>query len=162
MGGVRTPPPHLTKSKTMTTTQRKIVSVPVEGGSKESVKITTPDDSANFARSLYDNDIDVVETFYVVLLDHALQTKHWALIGKGGVSQTTVDVRVICKHIWDSLASNVILVHNHPSGTLVPSDSDKKLTNAVKEVAKYLNCNVIDHIILTQSDYYSFSKNNLL
>jgi len=77
----------------MTTTQRKIVSVPVRGGSKESVKITSPDVSAEFARSLYDNDIDVVESFYIVLLDHALQTKHWALIGKGGVSSTVGVVR---------------------------------------------------------------------
>lgn len=146
----------------MTTTQRKIVSVPVRGGSKESVKITSPDVSAEFARSLYDNDIDVVESFYIVLLDHALQTKHWALIGKGGVSSTVVDTRVIVKHVADTLASNVLLVHNHPSGTLKASDADKNMTNALKEVLKYMNCNVIDHIILTQSDYYSFTQNNLL
>ena len=136
--------------------------MPVRGGSKKSVKITEPDDSAKFARSLYDNDIDVVESFYIVLLDHALQTKHWALISKGGVSATTVDVRVICKHVADSLASNVILVHNHPSGTLNASDADKDMTKAVKEVLKYMNCNVVDHIILTQSAYYSFTQNNLL
>jgi len=146
----------------MLATQRKIVSVPVRGGEKQSIKITDPDMSADFARKLYDNDIDVVESFYVVLLDQALQVKHWALVGKGGVSATVADVRVICKHVVDAMASHVLLVHNHPSGVLKPSEPDKTMTNNVKEALKYFGCQIVDHVIVTESSYYSFKQENLL
>ena len=62
----------------------------------------------------------------------------------------------------DCLATNVILAHNHPSGTLHPSESDKKITQEIKELCAIMNTTVVDHIILTADGFYSFASNDLL
>ena len=79
------------------------------------------------------------------------------MIGRGGISGTVADVRVILKLGIENLASGIILAHNHPSGNLAPSNADISLTHKVKESAKLMDINVLDHLIVTDTAYYSFA-----
>ena len=70
-----------------------------------------------------------------------------------------VDVKIIAKYAIDSLASGVIFVHNHPSGNLIPSNQDKRFTNSVKKALGLFDINLLDSIIISDSDYYSMADN---
>ena len=78
-------------------------------------------------------------------------------ISQGGISQTAVDVRLILKAGIDNLASGLVICHNHPSGNLRPSREDDRLTERVKETAKLMEMNLLDHIILSSTGYYSYA-----
>ncbi|WP_026630979.1 RadC family protein [Dyadobacter alkalitolerans] len=96
------------------------------------------------------------EEFWIILLNRANQVTRCVQISVGGVSSTSVDVKVIFKLAVDNLASSVILVHNHPSGQLVPSKADTALTSQIKEAGRLLDMPVLDHMIFTDNGYYSF------
>ena len=125
-----------------------------------SVKITTPDEAADFIRQFYFDDIEIFESFFILLLNQANKTIGYAKISQGGISGTVVDVRIIAKYAIESLATSVILAHNHPSGNLKPSQMDIDITKKIKEGLKILDIKVFDHIILTTNSFYSFESNN--
>ena len=83
-------------------------------------------------------------------------------MSKGGVSGTVIDARLILKRAIELLASSIILVHNHPSGNLRPSPEDDRITAKTKEAALLLDINVLDHLIITPTDYFSYSDNGRL
>jgi DNA repair protein RadC len=89
-----------------------------------SVKITTPDQAADFIRQFYFDDIEIFESFFILLLNQGNKTIGYAKISQGGISGTVVDVRIIAKYAIEALATSVILAHNHPSGNLTPSQAD--------------------------------------
>lgn len=121
------------------------------------INISNSADASKFIRNFYLDDIEVFESFFILLLDRANNTIGYAKISQGGISGTLVDVRLIAKYAVDALASSVILAHNHPSGNLLPSSQDIELTRRVKEGLALLTVNVIEHIILTKDSYYSFA-----
>lgn len=121
------------------------------------INISNSADASKFIRNFYLDDIEVFESFFILLLDRANNTIGYAKISQGGISGTLVDVRLIAKYAVDALASSVILAHNHPSGNLLPSSQDIELTRRVKEGLALLAVNVIEHIILTKDSYYSFA-----
>jgi len=121
------------------------------------INISNSADASKFIRNFYLDDIEVFESFFILLLDRANNTIGYAKISQGGISGTLVDVRLIAKYAVDALASSVILAHNHPSGNLLPSSQDLELTRRVKEGLALLTVNVIEHIILTKDSYYSFA-----
>ncbi|KAA6438618.1 DNA repair protein RadC [Dyadobacter flavalbus] len=96
------------------------------------------------------------EEFWIMLLNRANDVTRTIQVSVGGVSGTVVDVKVIFKLAIDHLASSVILVHNHPSGQLQPSHADRQLTMQVKEAGRLLDIPVLDHMIFTDSGFYSF------
>jgi len=102
------------------------------------------------------------EEFYVILLSRSHKVKETICISKGGVSGTVVDQRFIFKPAIEKLASAVILCHNHPSGTLRPSEQDKKLTQKVTKSGKLLDIPVLDHLIFTDNGYFSFADEGML
>lgn len=120
-------------------------------------RITSSADSAKYIRNFYHEDLIIYESVFILLLDRSNQTIGYAKISQGGVSSTVVDTKIILKYAVNSLASGVILAHNHPSGTLRPSDPDIHITNKVKEALKYMDSTLLDHIILTENGYYSFA-----
>ncbi|MCQ4035767.1 JAB domain-containing protein [Kaistella montana] len=83
-------------------------------------------------------------------------------LAKGGISQCTVDIRIILAVALKSLSTSIILVHNHPSGNLQPSQSDKEITKNLKEACKMVQIALIDHLIITKENYYSFADEGLL
>lgn len=125
------------------------------------VKITNSKVSAEFIRQFYNDDIGVFESFFILLLNRANNTVGYAKISQGGIAGTVVDKMIIAKYVVDNMASSVILAHNHPSGQMFPSEADKQLTRDLVRALSFLNCNVLDHIILSpeQNQYYSFSDN---
>ncbi len=126
------------------------------------VKITSSKDSNKFIRQFYSDDIEVYESFFIVLLNTANNTIGYAKISQGGVVGTMVDVKIIAKYVVDSLASGVILAHNHPSGDLNPSAPDKNVTKKITESLKVFDTKVLDHIILTKDSYFSFADEELI
>jgi DNA repair protein RadC len=125
-----------------------------------SVKITSPDEAADFIRQFYFDDIEIFESFFILLLNQANKTIGYAKISQGGIAGTVVDVRIIAKYAIESLAVSVILAHNHPSGNLKPSQADLDITQKIKAGLKILDIKVFDHLILTADSFYSFESNN--
>lgn len=123
--------------------------------------IETTYDAAAFCRHFYFDDINIFESFFVVLMKNK-SVVGWAKIAQGGVANTTVDVKIIAKYAIDTLCTSVILCHNHPSGDLKPSILDKQLTKQTKTALELFNIRVNDHIIITEKDYFSFQANGLL
>lgn len=101
--------------------------------------------------------IDYKEYFKVLFLNQASQVLGYTLISEGGITETTVDVRLILQAALLTNSVSLILAHNHPSGNLKPSKLDIELTKQIKEAAKLMRINVLDHIILTSDKYYSFA-----
>jgi DNA repair protein RadC len=97
------------------------------------------------------------EEFWAIYLNRNNSIIHYAKIGQGGISATIADIRIILKTAIEQLASGIIICHNHPSGNIKPSESDISLTNRIKEAAKLLEINLLDHIIFTDKSYYSFA-----
>ena len=97
------------------------------------------------------------EEFWVLLLNQAnmLIKKH--RISSGGIAGTVADARLIFKVAIEEMASGLILIHNHPSGNLKPSEADKHITQKIKEGAKLLDMRVLDHLIFAEGGYYSFA-----
>lgn len=102
------------------------------------------------------------EEFWVLYLNNGNKILKKDCISKGGVTSTVVDVKIIMKTALQYLATSIILVHNHPSGTLKASEQDKKITNKIKSAAKLLEINLLDHIIIARNAYYSFADELLL
>ena len=104
----------------------------------------------------------MVEQFWIILLNRANQVIRPELISEGGVSGTVADPKVIFKRALDKLASSIILIHNHPSGNLTPSQADIQLTHKLKEAGRCLDLPVLDHLIFTDHAYYSFADEGML
>ena len=128
----------------------------------ERVKITCSKDSADYIRQFYSDDIEIYESFFLLLLNRQNKTIGYAKISQGGVAGTVVDAKIVLKYVVDTLASAVILCHNHPSGNLTPSIQDIELTDKIKKAVKLVDSEVIDHIILTADSFYSFADQGLI
>lgn len=102
------------------------------------------------------------EEFWVLYLNTACKVLDEQLIGRGGNDFTPVDIRIILKQALQCNANSMILIHNHPSGTLFPSQADKLLTNKIAEASKIMDIRVNDHVIFTDNGYYSFRDEGLL
>ncbi|MDR2125848.1 MAG: DNA repair protein RadC [Prevotellaceae bacterium] len=102
------------------------------------------------------------EEFWIMLLNNACRVISKYRISQGGISSTATDIKLIAKHAIDNLASSVVAVHNHPSQNVEPSEEDKKLTVAVKSALNLFRINLIDHLIISDSNYFSFADNGLL
>lgn len=120
-------------------------------------KITSSKDAARIARELFGETIDIYESFYAVFLNRAYEVLSFAMISQGGVSGTVVDSKMLFKYAIDSLASGVIVFHNHPSGNLTPSQQDIRITSKLKEFGDMIDVPILDHLILTEDSYYSFA-----
>lgn len=102
------------------------------------------------------------EEFWVILMNRANYVLKKVKIGQGGISETTADLRLAFKAAIDNLATTVLIAHNHPSGNLNPSNSDKELTRRFKESGKMLEITLADHLIITDRGYFSFADEGLI
>jgi DNA repair protein RadC len=102
------------------------------------------------------------EQFWILLLNRANEVIRPIQISAGGVSGTVADPKMIFKAAIEHLASSIILVHNHPSGNLTPSQADKELTKKVTESGRLLDTPVLDHLIFGDNGYYSFADNGMM
>ncbi|MBS4065928.1 MAG: DNA repair protein RadC [Chitinophagaceae bacterium] len=102
------------------------------------------------------------EVFMVAFLNRANKIIHIETISEGGITATVVDTRIILKKALEQSAVNLVLCHNHPSGSLKPSKADEQLTQKIKQAALLLDIGVIDHVIVSEDGYYSFADEGLL
>ncbi|HWY37813.1 MAG TPA: DNA repair protein RadC [Bacteroidia bacterium] len=102
------------------------------------------------------------EEFWITLLNRSNKIIKTELVGRGGVSGTVADVRLIVKSAVENLASSVIVAHNHPSGNLRPSDSDIKLTKKIREATRFFDIQLVDHLIVGDASYFSFADEGML
>ena len=83
-------------------------------------------------------------------------------VSQGGITGTVADPRLIIKKALDILATGIVICHNHPSGTLKPSTADEQITKKIKEGCSYFDIRLLDHIILTETGFYSFMDEGIL
>jgi DNA repair protein RadC len=102
------------------------------------------------------------EEFWVIFMNRSNKILGKICISKGGVSGTVTDVKMILKKSLEFLASGIIVCHNHPSGNLKPSESDSSITKKIKEAALLMDIQLLDHIIISEKEYYSFADNGLI
>lgn len=96
------------------------------------------------------------EEFWVLLLNQAAKVIDKVRISRGGIDQTTADVRSILREALLQRATQIALVHNHPSGNTRPSNDDLRLTQQARQAAQTMNIRLLDHVIVTDGSYYSF------
>ena len=96
------------------------------------------------------------EEFWIVYLNNSNKVISKSQLSKGGITGTLVDVRLVFKMALEMGATGLILCHNHPSGTLIPSDADKQITRKLKLAGDSLEIKVLDHLIITEINYFSF------
>jgi len=102
------------------------------------------------------------EEFWILYLNNSNKIIKSERLSKGGITGTLVDVRLVFKEALQNGATAIILAHNHPSGTLRPSQPDIKLTKKLKAAGESLDIKVLDHLIVTEKAYFSFADENLL
>ncbi len=102
------------------------------------------------------------ESFYIILLNTSNRLLKTVCISEGGISGTVVDPKKVFKIALDNFAAGIILSHNHPSGHLSPSTSDEKITKKIVDAGKLLEISVIDHLIVTNDGYFSFSDEGIM
>lgn len=134
----------------------------VQKGELKQEDIRTSADAAKYARNFYFDDMHIYESAFIMMLNNAGKVFAWAKISQGGTTCTLVDVKIVAKYAIDSLASGVIFVHNHPSGSNKPSVHDKNITQKMKDALKLFDIQLIDSIILTEDSYYSFQDEGLM
>lgn len=124
--------------------------------------IKSSQDCFEYAKQFYYDDIDIFESMFLLLMNNKNLTIGWVKISQGGTKSTVVDVKLICKFALDCLCEAVILIHNHPSGNLTPSESDIKLTTKVRKSLELFDIKLLDHLIISKEDYYSFADDELI
>ncbi len=132
--------------------------------------IMLADSSINTSRQSFElmindweqNTLQMQEEVKVILLNRSNKALGIYSLAKGGITSCVVDVRIILSVALKTLATGIILVHNHPSGNLKPSQDDLKVTKKLKESCSLLDITLLDHLIITKDDYYSFADEGIL
>jgi DNA repair protein RadC len=102
------------------------------------------------------------EEFWILFLNRSNKVINRMKLSQGGISGTVTDVRMVMKKAIEYLSSGIIVCHNHPSGNLNPSESDTRITQKIKEAGNIMDIQLLDHLIISEKDYYSFADNGLL
>lgn len=139
----------------------KIVCKEVETPYKR-IKIKDARDVADYVRPFISETLMAFETFMVIGLNRANNTVGWGIVSQGGLSNVLVDIRILMKMALDMCCNSIILCHNHPSGSLNPSAEDRALTSRVASACELVDLRLLDHVIITKEDYYSFANHGEL
>ena len=115
-----------------------------------------------FLQSYPDDTLDYREAFKVLYLDQANHVLGISTISEGGLSSASVDIRIIFQGALLTNAVGMILCHNHPSGRTVPSNEDLNITDSIVKAGKLLNIRVLDHLVISRENYYSFANEGKL
>ena len=121
----------------------------VQGTETLTQEIKSAADVDKYARQFYSDDIGIYESMFMLVLNRSGKVIGWTKISQGGTCGTTADIKIIAKIAIDSLANAVIMVHNHPSGIVQPSEEDKRLTAKIKEALHFFDIQLLDHVIMT-------------
>ena len=124
------------------------------------VKIVSSNDAYNLILDHWnDSTLELFEEVKIILLNNANVALGVHELSKGGISQCTVDLKIILSIALKCLASSIIIVHNHPSGTLSPSENDINITTKLKKACELVEIKLIDHLIISRYGYLSLVDN---
>lgn len=123
----------------------------------ESVKVTSSKDVYNWFKKLWSSQLQTREEMLILLLNRNNQILGYHTLSSGGITGTVADIRLLYSVALNALATSVIIAHNHPSGNLSPSESDRVLTRKVKAAGQVMDIALLDHLIITKEGYYSFA-----
>jgi len=125
--------------------------------------ITSSKDAWELLLSTWDKDLlDIQEQFKILLLNRSNKVLGIYTASSGGIHGTVVDIKLVLAVAINTGSTQIMLAHNHPSGSIRPSRNDETLTQKIKNAASFLEVKVVDHIILTSESYYSFADEGLL
>lgn len=131
--------------------------------SKSRNKIYSSEDAYKYLLPTYkEGTICYKEYFKVLFLNQSNQILGYTLISEGGLTETTADVRLIFQAALLTNSVALILAHNHPSGNLKPSPEDIRLTKQIREASNFMRIKILDHIIISDTEYYSFADEGIL
>ena len=121
-------------------------------------KVNSPEATFEFAKKIYEQLDDDQEHCTVLFLNSKNQITGFKTIFSGGQNSAQVDPKIIFRNALLFGAVSIILIHNHPSGDVEPSEDDLEMTHKLKLAGEFLNIKVLDHIIISQSDFYSIAS----
>lgn len=122
-------------------------------------QIRSSSDAYKFVRDVLFKDLEIQEHFIVLFMDHSNTITGYYRHTKGTINSTSVDIEVILAVAIKTLSKAMIVSHNHPSGNKNPSEADRRMTKQLKQAASIFGISVLDHIIATKDNYYSFADN---
>ena len=128
-------------------------------------KIDSSSTAHDYLRMLYPEEtVALQEQFIILYLNRANQVLGAYHAFTGGITGTVADIRIIMGVALKTMACGIVISHNHPSGSLIPSNADKMLTNNIKEAGKVMDISLFDHIIISpyEEAFYSFADEGLL
>lgn len=129
----------------------------------DKIKLSSCRDTYEFIISQWNHDIiEFQEESKIILVNRANFVLGIYELSKGGISGTVVDIRIILGVALKCNASGIILIHNHPSGNMNPSESDKKITRRLKEACDLLEISLLDHFIISRTDFFSFAQEGFI
>ncbi|PZP52120.1 MAG: hypothetical protein DI598_01515 [Pseudopedobacter saltans] len=131
-----------------------------ESNKQKKETISSSSDAAKYLQAKFQHLSE--EVFVVLFLNNANKVNHMEVVSSGGRKGTVVDVQVILKKALEHNAAKMIFSHNHPSGSLRPSQADQNMTNKLCDASKLLDIQVVDHIIVSDCGYFSFADEGLL
>jgi len=124
-------------------------------------KVFSSQDAFDLIRMQWE-DVHYRESFAILLLNRANNCLGFSFISKGGLAGTVADPKMIFQAALKANASSIILVHNHPSGNIQPSQNDINLTKTIVNAGKLLELQAIDHLIVSADTYFSFADEGLI
>lgn len=126
---------------------------------QEKIRITSHKGAYHFIIKNWNlNIIEFQEECKVILMNKGNFVLGIFDVSKGGIDSSVVDIRIILSVALKCHATQIILVHNHPSGSLTPSNSDKNITEKLSKACDLLNLTLLDHLIISKNNYYSLNK----
>lgn len=128
----------------------------------ERPRVTNSAEAYDILRELFAPDLETRESFWVLYLDRGLRVRSAYKHSTGGLHGTVADPKLIFAGALKGLASAIILAHNHPSGQLRPSEEDLRLTRKLVDGGRLLEIAVQDHLIVTETGYFSFADSGLM
>ena len=136
------------------------IKVSYSNTNRNRIKITKSEDVFDIAKRYWNIDtIELQEEAKVLLLNRANIVIGIYNLSTGGITACIIDIKLILSVALKAVASSIILIHNHPSGNLKPSRADIDITKKLKDATKLLDLDLLDHVIITKEDFYSFSDN---
>ena len=157
----------LTKFKGVGEAKAISIATALEIGNRKSQQEVLERQQISSSRDAYDvlqpylSDLST-EEFWVIFLNHQNKILYKACLFRGGIASSVADVRVIFKSALEHFSTGIIVSHNHPAGSLKPSQQDIDITKKIKDAGKLLDIELLDHLIIAQNKYFSFRDEDLL
>lgn len=143
----------------------KITEIKISYNTKSKVrpKIKSSESAYEILLNFWDKStLELHEEFKVIYLNNSNEVLGIYPLSKGGITGTVVDIRLIFSVALKCNAVGIILAHNHPSGTLKASESDKVITRKIKNASEFMDIKLLDHLIITKESFLSFTDEGIL